>query len=260
MSGREDKIVFFDIDGTLYDHSQTIPSSTVTAINELQNNGIHIAIATGRAPFMYKELRKQLGIQTYISFNGSYVIFNNNVIYKNPLETEKLKKLENEAIKNKHPMVFLDHNNHYANSKEHPFIKESIGSMKLHLPDYNPEFYHSEEVYQALIFCENDSEDLYISHHTHFDYVRWHQYSIDVLPNGGSKAKGVEILLDQLNIPVDNAYAFGDGLNDIEMLSYVGTGVAMGNGHKDAKEAANIVTNSVDDHGILIGLQKVGLL
>ncbi|MFV8826971.1 Cof-type HAD-IIB family hydrolase [Alkalihalobacterium sp. APHAB7] len=260
MSGNDEKIVFFDIDGTLYDHNKMIPNSTVAAINELKQNGVHVAIATGRAPFMYKGLRDQLEIDTYISFNGSYVIFNNDVIFKSPLETNKLKVLENDALANEHPMIFLDDNNHYSNYKEHPYIHECISSLKLHLPDYNPAFYHSQEVYQALIFCEDHHEELYIRGHDHFDYVRWHQYSIDVLPNGGSKAKGIEILLNQMNIPVENAYAFGDGLNDIEMLSYVGTGVAMGNGHEEVKDVANIVTNHVDDDGILVGLQKVGLL
>ncbi|WP_216828141.1 Cof-type HAD-IIB family hydrolase [Alkalihalobacterium elongatum] len=258
--GREEKVVFFDIDGTLYNENKTIPTSTVKAINELKRNGVHVAIATGRAPFMYKDLRDQLGIDTYISFNGSYVIFNNDIVFKSPLETEKLKRLEKDALQNEHPMIFLDHLNHYSNYKEHPYIEECIGNLKLHLPDYNPSFYHTQDVYQALIFCKDQHEDLYTRGHEHFDYVRWHRYSIDVLPSGGSKAKGIEILLDQMNIPVENAFAFGDGLNDIEMLSYVGTGVAMGNGHEAVKDVANVVTNHVDDDGILIGLQKVGLL
>lgn len=44
---------------------------------------------------------------------------------------------------------------------------------------------------------------------------------MDVLPKGGSKVKGIEALMNYLNVPMDLVYAFGDGLNDIEKLSFV---------------------------------------
>ena len=55
------KIVFFDIDGTLLDHDKKLPNSTRVAIKQLQENGVFVAIATGRAPFMFESLRKELG-------------------------------------------------------------------------------------------------------------------------------------------------------------------------------------------------------
>lgn len=59
---------------------------------------------------------------------------------------------------------------------------------------------------------------------------------------------------------MEDVYAFGDGLNDIEMLKTVGTGVAMGNAHEAVKLHADIVTERVENNGIAVGLKKVGLL
>ena len=54
--------------------------------------------------------------------------------------------------------------------------------------------------------------------------------------------------------------AFGDGGNDIEMLRYAGTGVAMGNADDAVKAAADYVTTSVDDDGIMNALKHFGLI
>ena len=54
--------------------------------------------------------------------------------------------------------------------------------------------------------------------------------------------------------------AFGDGENDIAMLEYVGIGVAMGNGKEAVKEAADYVTDTVENHGIEKALKHFGLI
>lgn len=79
------KLSFFDIDGTLLDHDKKIPQSTRDAVKQLQEKGVHVAIATGRAPFMFEDIRKELNIHNYVSFNGQYVVFEDEVIFNNPL-------------------------------------------------------------------------------------------------------------------------------------------------------------------------------
>lgn len=66
--------------------------------------------------------------------------------------------------------------------------------------------------------------------------------------------------MEKLGIPKERQYAFGDGLNDIEMLSMIHHGVAMGNGEEEVKAVAKYVTKSVEEDGILHGLKMVGLL
>ena len=57
-----------------------------------------------------------------------------------------------------------------------------------------------------------------------------------------------------------NVYAFGDQLNDLEMLSFVEHGVAMGNANDEVKAAADYVTDSVDDNGIENALKHFQLI
>lgn len=256
-----DKIVFFDIDGTLLDHEKKLPTTTKMAINEIQKKGIHVAIATGRGPFMFEELRNELGINSYVSFNGQYVVFENEVIYKNPLNKIVLRKINEYTKMNKHPLVFLNEFEMRASVENNPFIHESISTLQFEHPPYDPLFFEGREIYQALLFCTEVEEEMYRTDYKEdFQFIRWHPVSMDIIPNGGSKAKGIKKMLEKLSIPKDQVYAFGDGLNDIEMLSYVGTGVAMGNAVNVIKEVADIVTKDVDKDGVEHGLKLIGLL
>lgn len=255
------KLIFFDIDGTLLDHEKKLPSSTKEAIFQLKEKGHEVAIATGRAPFMYTDLREELGIHTFVSYNGQYVVFNGEKLYTNPLNTASLIKLTETAVSNNHPIVFMDHEDMKANVPEHPSIKEGLASLKIkQFPGHDPYYYKGRELYQSLLFCPEGEEKQYEAEFTDFDFVRWHPLSVDVLPKGGSKAKGIEKLVEKLGFSKEDVYAFGDALNDMEMLTTVYNSVAMGNAMDEVKSVAKYVTKSVEDDGIYHGLKMVGLL
>lgn len=257
----EPSVIFFDIDGTLLDHDKNLPMSTKKAIQQLQADGHIVAIATGRAPFMYKALREELQIDTYVSFNGQYVVVNNQVVYQNPLEIDSLLQLTKVGLANDHPIVFMDHEDMKANVPAHDFISESISSLQINqFPSHDPYYYQGREILQSLFFCSEGEEVYYQKQFPAFDFVRWHPLSVDVLPKGGSKANGIKQAMDVLAIPEANQYAFGDGLNDIEMLSSVTHSVAMGNAKQEVKAVADYITDDVNHDGILNGLKKVGLL
>lgn len=257
----ERSIIFFDIDGTLLNHDKQLPSSTKEAIFKLKELGHVVAIATGRAPFMYRDLRKELEIDTFVSYNGQYVVVNGEVLFTNPLNTASLERLTEVALRNEHPVVYMDHEDMKANVPEHPFIHESIDTLKIeHFPTHDPDYYRERDLYQTLLFCREGEERQYEQEFQDFDFIRWHPVSVDILPKGGSKAKGIQAVVEKLGFPKENQYAFGDGLNDIAMLSSVTNSVAMGNGEEEVKRAAKYVTKSVEEDGILHGLQMVGLL
>lgn len=254
------KIVFFDIDGTLLDDHKNLPNSTKKAIKLLKENGVFVAIATGRAPFMFEGLRDELEIDSYVSFNGQYVIFENKVIYENPLNTSDLKRFLNDTRKNQHPLVFMNEKTMKATVKHHPFIEISMGSLKFAHPEQDEDFYINRNMYQSLLFCKEQEEEHYFTDYPNFHFIRWHRYSVDVLPRGGSKAEGIKKMVEQLGFDLKDVYAFGDGLNDLEMLQTVGTGVAMGNGVPEAKEKADLVTSDVSNDGIWNGLKELQLI
>jgi Cof subfamily protein (haloacid dehalogenase superfamily) len=256
-----DKIVFFDIDGTLVNDDKQIPESTKQSIFQLQKNGVHVAIATGRGPFMFEPIRQELGIDTFVSFNGSYVLLKDEVIHKTPILTEAIAKLEKKAEQEGHPLVYLDHQRATCNADNHDIIKNCTFNLMPEYPSYHPAYYNGNEVYQVLLFCKEDFEQTYRNDYKGtFDFIRWHEEALDILPTGGSKAKGIDALVKKMNLKPENVYAFGDALNDIEMLKKAGTGIAMGNGMTEAKLAADFVTRSVDEDGIYYGLKHFGLL
>ncbi|REK74330.1 Cof-type HAD-IIB family hydrolase [Paenibacillus paeoniae] len=254
------KIVFFDIDGTLVNEAKEIPADTIKAINELKDKGIEPVIATGRAPYFIKPLAETLGIESYVCMNGAYVVYKGQPLYKREIGKDALEMLVALAAQNDHSLVFEGEHQYFTDRDNHPFVTESVQSLKIELPGFDPEFWRGNEIFQVFLHCEGRDEHLYESLKSEFTLIRWHPQAMDVLPLGGSKAQGIAALLDKLGYVADDAAAFGDGLNDKEMLEYVGFGVAMGNSHPELLPFANFVTTHVDEKGIRNGLIEAGLL
>jgi Cof subfamily protein (haloacid dehalogenase superfamily) len=257
---REKKIVFFDIDGTILDRNNKIPVSTKEAIRLLKLNGVHVAIATGRAPTIFKTIRDELEVDSYVCCNGSYVVFKGEAIYKHAFEATEIKKLQKMAFENKHPMVFANDEFFWTNTENHPHIQRCMTDLNVSYPSHQLKPQDNQDIFYTLLFCEDHDEVTYRAAHNWFDFIRWHKYSMDVIPSGSSKAKGIQAMLSRLGISKENSYAFGDGINDLEMLEYVGTGIAMGNGVAQVKEIADMITKDVSNEGIYYGLKKVGLI
>lgn len=74
--------------------------------------------------------------------------------------------------------------------------------------------------------------------------------SVEFVPLGVNKAKGIEVILDHTGISREDSYAFGDSANDIDMIKYVKYGVAMGNSVPELLEIAPYQTARVDEDGI----------
>ena len=71
------------------------------------------------------------------------------------------------------------------------------------------------------------------------------------------KSAGAEIVCERYNISMDEAMAFGDGQNDLDMLNAVGAGFAMANAPEEVKLAAPFVTPADNQHqGLLAVLRK----
>lgn len=72
---------------------------------------------------------------------------------------------------------------------------------------------------------------------------------VDIGPKGCTKATGLQDLVDELGIAPHATIAVGDGMNDIEMLTWAAHGVAMGSALPEVRRAANAVTGSVENDG-----------
>ena len=80
---------------------------------------------------------------------------------------------------------------------------------------------------------------------------------LDIAAAGISKASGCEALRQRIGVPLERTIAIGDGRNDIEMLEWVGHGVAMGQAPPEVKRVADEVTAHVDEHGAALVLERV---
>lgn len=254
------KFLFFDVDGTLYNSNKQLPQSAKEAIFKARENGHEIAIATGRAPFMIQNLLDELQIDTFVTFNGQYVVYKGNVIFTDQIPNEMLQKILNYGEKNEHPFVFINDVEMIATAPNYTSISESLATLHYPYPVINASYYLQRPVYQTLLFAKQHEQEQYEKEFPNVQFIRWHEYSCDMLPAGGSKARGIQKLIEHINFPMEDVIAFGDGLNDIEMLSSVGYSVAMGNGHEKAKAVASYIAKSVDEDGIANAMKDLGLI
>lgn len=81
--------------------------------------------------------------------------------------------------------------------------------------------------------------------------------NLEVTAAGVTKASGLRALGDHLKVPSSAMMAFGDSFNDLEMLEFVGLGVAMGNAREPVKQAAKRVTAPNDQDGIALVVEEL---
>lgn len=258
----EYKIVFFDIDGTLIDENKQIPPDTMQAIRALKETDTAVVIATGRAPSQFNHVATQFGIDSYVCLNGGYAQFRGKRVFGRPIEKEHLAAIEEMANAAGHPLVFAGSEACYANRENHDYVNEAFDYLDIpKKPDFDPDAWRHHDIYQVYLYCaEGDEKPFEVRFADTFRFIRPHRYYLDIFPKDVSKAGGIAAMLRELGIAKEEAMAFGDGQNDIEMLGFVGMGIAMGNASDAVKAHARFVTKDVDHGGILYALEQFGLL
>lgn len=254
------KIAFFDIDGTLVNEDKIVPQDTIEAIREIKQLGVEPVIATGRAPYFLNSLLEEVGIESYVCLNGALAVYKGEVIYRNPIAPSTVEAFVSLARQQGHALCFEGESRYTTDQLDNERVVRSIQSLKIQLPEQEHDFWSKEPIYQMFLHVVEGEDQPYGIFHDRLTFIRWHEDALDVLPFGGSKAKGIEAMLSRLGIDKSEAIAFGDGLNDKEMLQYIGFGIAMGNAHPDVIPYADYVTTHVDEQGIRKGLIAAGLL
>ena len=90
--------------------------------------------------------------------------------------------------------------------------------------------------------------------------VRSAPYLLEIMDKSVSKATGIEVLLKHYGYTIDEAIAFGDNYNDVEMLRYIPQSVVMANAPDAVKKLAFAVTDSNEVGGIYTYLAKIGVI
>ncbi|HDR7664224.1 Cof-type HAD-IIB family hydrolase [Bacillus wiedmannii] len=256
------KVVFFDVDGTLLSEiDRSMHDSTKEAIQRLIDKGIHVVVTTGR-PYSLCSQFKELGINTFISANGAHIKRGETVIHKSVLSSEIIHDISGFAELHGHGISYFTEEfvmNGIARDNER--VMQAL-SETLHLGKY-PEKSRdlSEDVYCLCLYADEIEAQKFIEKYPMLTFERFHGYVINVLEDKKvSKLTAIQKVLDHLNICKSEAVAFGDGRNDIEMLQYVGLGIAMGNGGEELKTRADFVTKKSSEGGISFSLKKFRMI
>lgn len=250
------KAIFFDIDGTLMDCLNGITDITPRvkkAIRSLQEEGNYVFIATGRPYAFLDERIINFGFDGFILNNGAYVKVKDECIHKEPLKKESITKIIDKFHHYNIQYILLGETYSYIKDeyKDLHSIYETFNISKKHLKgDYELE---NIDVFKIEMLCSDKRSTDYCLSLENEKYDNMYNAEIgsfELYSKRNTKASGILKVLEYLNIPIENSYAFGDGKNDIEMLSAVGCGIAMGNASDYVKSHANKVTDTVQNDGV----------
>ena len=254
------KILFFDIDGTLLELGQKeMHQELVGALNLVKEKDIKIFLATGRAPLVVPKFHG-IEFDGILSFNGSYCYTNNELIYKKPMDKKDIETFVDNAKKLNKAVTLAGINKMGCNFDDE-ILEEyfMIANQHAHVIDEFNEFMN-EEIYQMMVATTEDQDELILENTTTLKVARWWHKACDIIPCNSGKDIGIQKILDYFNFTKDEAMAFGDGGNDISMLKYVGTGVAMSNAKDNVKAIADYITDSVQEDGIVSALKHFEII
>ncbi|HDR7435806.1 MULTISPECIES: Cof-type HAD-IIB family hydrolase [Bacillus] len=256
------KVVFFDVDGTLLSEiDRSMHESTKEAIQRLIDKGIHVVVTTGR-PYSLCSQFKELGIHTIISANGAHIKCGETVIHKSVISSEIVHDILGFAELHGHGVSYFTEGfamNGIASDNER--VIQAL-SETLNLEEYPEKSKDlSEEIYCLCLYADEIESQKFIKKYPMLTFDRFHGYVINVLEDSKvSKLTAIQKVLEHLNICESEAVAFGDGRNDIEMLQYVGLGIAMGNGGEELKTRADFVTKKASEGGIAFALKEFRII
>ncbi|XAV87920.1 MAG: Cof-type HAD-IIB family hydrolase [Candidatus Symbiodolus clandestinus] len=242
-------VIIADLDGTLFNQQHTMSPLTRKIIGLLVEHGFHFIFATGRHFIDVRVIQEKLGVQCFmITSNGARVHDDQgNLLFKQDIPmpiTHQLLQL-----------VPLEHG--VITSAYHEsgwFVNSLLKEDKLFHPDSGFQSYQFPECLQELpplnkIFYLGQTEML--SNLARTVQTAWpssvnvtlsNQYCLEVMASNVSKGHALQRLLAHPtfaanNYTLEDCIAFGDGMNDLEMLSLVGKGCIMANASPQLKES-----------------------
>ena len=257
------QILFLDIDGTILRPDHTIEESTRQAIAELKKKGLEVALATGRPLHEIMETANELNIDSFITYNGSFAIYKGQEIFKEYMKPELVTEYLSIAAEQNHDLILYAENETLVTSLDSHKSINFLNYFKL----TEKTLFKKDDTNRILsmTILTNDSEELI--HYPKQEGIFLSQVNVegmernyDVITENVNKGVAVKSMLKHLKIPKELSIAFGDGMNDKEMLSIVGEGFAMGNGHPDLFKYAKHITTDVHHSGVYNGLRKLGLV
>lgn len=264
-------LVALDIDGTLLrwiegagQTYEEISEATATAIRRARAAGAHIVLASGRSPHGMTPIADLLGLPTAGEPPLWVVASNGAVLFRYP----PLRVVHEEtfdarpavaAVLAEHPSALVAVEERGVGYRVNRHFPQGELSGEMILTEV--EDLVADHVSRVIIRDPEATADDFVDlgrrlglHGT--DYVVGWTAWLDLSPVGVSKASGLARVCAELDVAAVDVLAIGDGRNDLEMLSWAGRGVAMGQAVAEVRAAADDVTASVDDDGVAVELDR----
>jgi len=285
------KLVAIDLDGTMLNQYGVVTEYTKKIIQQVQDKGVEIVIASGRPIDSIKTIAKEIKSEKYfISGNGAilYDIEGDQIIYENILKKTKIldiiKICEENSIYyniytekeilckslNYNVLYYYKENlNKDEANKTHITIKDDIYKyiserdekiIKITICDNNQTIFNG--IMRKLKQID-EIEVLEVSHMSRkmirqgTEEIPIEYYYTEISAQNVDKWNAVEILAQKMNIKKEEIIAIGDNDNDKKMIENAGMGVAMQDSSAEVIKNAKYVTTSNNEDGVANALEKL---
>lgn len=258
------KLIVTDLDGTLLTDDKMISDRNKAAIAKAQEQGVMVTVATGRMCLAAAHYARLIGVTLpIISCNGGLVRpYTGEALFMHCFE----KDLAREVIalcyeRNWHVQWYVD-DKVYVREFEEKYFKGFKVLGRFSVTEVGDDFENYLDNVIQIVVRDMDGkiQEIQKEVSTHFHGRLTVQQntnvSVDIDALGINKAVGIEALIRQLGIKKEEVMAFGDADNDLDMLGYVGLGVAMGNAIDEAKEIAKVITADNEHDGVAVAIEK----
>ena len=271
------KLICLDLDGTLLNANGTIDRETIRLLRKIEENGVSIAIVTGRPVIDARYFAKRISNNTYfIGANGSVVgqVGRKEYLAKVPMKNKTVSALVEFSLDlGVMPLVYTA--NELVMSRT-DFLKRSIWQfLKWHGKTLkNLRLLRSQEKFISYIQSP-DIEVIKVNFHlqskeqakkayilldivcTQFAIEPFSDFVFELTEIGMNKSRGIQVLSELLKVGPQEIIAFGDNDNDREMLLFAGHSVAMGNANPSIKKIAKVITEENTEQGVAKELARV---
>lgn len=268
------KVLFFDIDGTLLDYTGKMPASAKEALRQARLAGHRLVICSGRsghqlADWMFTDFD---GI---INCTGARVICQQNVIYEHFVPREDVRRAREVLEAANGVLVAQTEECTILSQESYSFMKDYLVKMGrsqkrierlLGNAVISPQmeaydnikkfFYHRSD--KTVEHLEKELGDIFTVEASSF--LKDACDSGEITCKGINKSYGMQLYIQRQGFSKEDTIAFGDGSNDLDMLSFAGIGVAMGNARDTVKANADFITRDVGQDGIAYALKELGIL
>ena len=259
------KIFFSDMDGTLLTNDNELPAGFDGMITELSRRGVIFAPASGRQYFsLRRSFDKYRDDFLFLAENGTLVMYKGKEVCSSPLNVAATKEVlaASEGFENI-LRVYCGKKDAYLRSDQntpefhaelekyytHNGVVENFSEIRdvpLKIAFFDPTAHAKENIYDKLAPFKSSLQVVLSS-----------DYWVDVMSPSINKGEAVKNIQRIMNIRPDECAAFGDYLNDCEMLQAVGYSFAMANAHPDLKKFARFETLSNDKGGVIFGIRRL---